>query len=218
MSRATIRRTIPLILTMVMGILFVVEFYFQTPVLSNSVDMFAKWATIIWGFALPYAVLSVFTDHIQVIIKKEPGKWYFSAWMLFLILLMTGLGLTQGTSGANYQEVFQYMAAPVLSTMTGMLALYAISAGFRSWHARTPESWVMIISGFLAVLGLIAPIGEAIWPGFGTIANYLNDYVWKAERTVFYIATSLGAMLLGYRTLIGQETGYLRLEPGEGGE
>jgi len=198
---------------MAMGILFVVDFYFQgIPGISTAVPMFAKWATIIWGFALPYAVLSVFTDHIKVIIKREPGKWYFSIWMLFLILVMVALGLTEGTSGATYQELFQYMAAPVLSTMTGMLSLYAISASFRSWHARTPEAAIMIISGFLVVLGLIAPIGEAIWPGFGPLANFFNDYMFKAERTVFYIATSLGAMLLGYRTLIGQETGYLRLE------
>lgn len=213
MSRATVRRTIPLLITMIMGIIIVVDFYFQgIPLISTSVPVFTKWSTIIWGFALPYAVLSVFIDHVQVIMKREPGKWYFSAWMLFLIIVMVALGLTEGTGGSTYQEMFQYMAAPVLSTMTGMLALYAISASFRSWHARTPEALVMIISGFLVVLGLIAPIGEAIWPGFGPLANYFNDYLFKAERTVFYIATSLGALLLGYRTLIGQETGYLRLE------
>ncbi len=213
MSRATIRRTIPLVLTMVMGILFIVDFYFQgIPLVSPLTAMIAKWATIIWGFALPYAVLSVFSDHAKVIMNREPGKWYFSAWMLFLIVVMVVLGFTEGNTGATYQEIFQYMAAPVLSTMTGMLSLYAISASFRSWHARTPEAVIMIISGFLITLGLIAPIGEAIWPGFGPLANYFNDYMFKAERTVFYIATSLGAMLLGYRTLIGQETGYLRLE------
>jgi hypothetical protein len=41
------------------------------------------------------------------------------------------------------------------------------------------------------------------------------DYISKGERTVFYIATSLGAILLGFRTLIGQETGYLRAEAEE---
>ena len=153
MSKATIKRTIPLAITMIVGVIFMVDYYFQgIPVITTTVPTLAKWATIIWGFALPYAVLSVFIDHTKVIIKREPGKWYFSLWMLFLILVMVVLGFTEGTSGANYQEIFTYMAAPVLSTMTGMLALYAISASYRSWHARTPEATVMIISGFLVIL------------------------------------------------------------------
>lgn len=211
--RATVRRTIPLFITMIMGLIVVIDFYFKgLPVVGDTVPMLTKWSTIIWGFAMPYAVLSVFIDHLGVIRRREPGKWYFSAWMLFLILVMLYLGLTESISGTTYLEIFQYMAAPVLSTMTGMLALYAISASFRAWHARTGEALVMIVSGIIFTLGLIAPIGEAIWPGFGPLANYLNDYIVKATRIVFFVATSLMAILLGYRTLLGQETGYLRLE------
>lgn len=213
MSKVATRRTIPLLITMIGGLIIVADFYFRgLPVVSQAAPILSKWATIIWAFAMPYAVTVVFIDHIQKIQKRVPGQWYFSIWMLFLILLMVYLGLTEGTGGVTYLEVFQYMAAPVLSTMTGMLALYCVSAAFRAWHARTPESWIMLASGFLCILGLIAPIGEVIWPGFGPLANYFNDNSFKATRTVFYIATSLGAMLLGYRTLIGQETGYLKLE------
>lgn len=213
MSRVAVRRTIPLFLTMIMGIIVLVDFYFGgLPGISQTAPILSKWATIIWGFAMPYAVLTVFIDHAQKIKNRTPGRWYYSVWMLFLIILMVYLGSTGGIGGTMYLEVFQYMAAPVLSTMTGMLGLYCVSAAFRAWHARTTEALTMLAAGFLCVLGLIAPIGEVIWPGFGPLANYFNDWSFKATRTVFYIATSLGAMLLGYRTLMGQETGYLKLE------
>lgn len=216
MSRATIRRTIPLLITMIVGIIFVIDFYFSNiPILAPGVQTMTKWSTIIWGFAMPYAVLMMIIDHGQIIQRREPGKWYYSIWFIFLVVVMAFLGVTQGSSGPLYLEFFQYLAAPVLSTMTGMLALYSVSASFRSWHARTPEAVVMIISGFLVILGMLAPIGEAIIPQLGPIAGWFNNYLFKAERTVFYIATSLGAMLLGYRTLIGQETGYLRAEAEE---
>ena len=68
MSRATIRRTIPLLITMIMGILFVTDFYFSdVPILAPGVKTMTKWSTIIWGFAMPYAVLMIFIDHAKII-------------------------------------------------------------------------------------------------------------------------------------------------------
>ena len=216
MSRAMIRRTIPLLLTFITGTVVILDFYIQgIPGVTQVVPILQKWSTIIWGFAMPYAVLMVFIDHIKVIQKREPEKWYYSIWMLLCIVVMTTLGVVEGPSGKNYMALFQYLAAPVLSTMTGMLSLYAISAAFRSWHARSPEALVMIIAGFLIALGVLAPIGEVMFPSLGVMGNWFMLYISKGERTVFYIATSLGAILLGFRTLIGQETSYLRAEAEE---
>src|SRR3990170_3034446 len=83
--------------------------------------------------------------------------------VIVIIDLYIYLGLTEGVNGPLYLDIFQWMGASVLSTMTGMLALYSLSAAFRAWHARTLEALVMIIAGFLVVMGLIAPIGEIIW-------------------------------------------------------
>jgi len=212
-TRIHLRRTLPLLITLIAGVLIILDFFVSgLPVSSQSVPILSKWATIIWGFAMPYSVLTLVIDHLKIIKKQTPGRWYYSIWMLVLIALMLYQGFTEGTGGDLYTELFTYMAAPVLSTVSGMLGLYALAASFRVWHARTPEALTMIIAGYLVVLGIIAPIGEIIWPGFGPLANFFNDYVFKAERTVFYIGTSVSAILLGIRTLLGYETYYMRVE------
>jgi hypothetical protein len=211
--KKTIRRTIPLVITMILGVIMIFDFYFtNVPIISDIVLDLTKYSTIIWGFAMPYAVLSVFGEHIKVIQKRTPGRWYYSIYMLAIILVFLFIGITQGTSAPIYVEFYQNLGAPVLSSMTGILTFYVLTATFRAWHARTTEALIMIISGILTTLGLIAPIGEIIWPGFVPIANFINSYISNAESVVFYVGTGLGGLLLGYRTLIGQETGYLRLE------
>ena len=203
----------PLIITLILGLVLIVDFYFaDLPVITTTVPMLSKWATIIAGFAVPYSVAALLISHAKTIQKRTPGRWYFSLWMIVIMVIMLYLGLTEGMDGENYTGLYNNMAGAVNSTVSGMLGLYAMAAAFRAWHARTPEAFTMIIAGFLVILGLIAPIGEAIWPGFVPLANFFNDYVFKAERTVFYIGTSIAAILMGIRTLIGEETSYMAVE------
>ena len=49
MSKVAVRRTIPLFITMIMGIIVVVDFYFGgIPGIAQTAPILSKWATIIW--------------------------------------------------------------------------------------------------------------------------------------------------------------------------
>src|SRR5919112_2754009 len=71
-----LRRQLPLMVTFVMGIVFIAQYYIPHPASEELLTTVNKWLQIIGGFALILGVSSLFHVHAAKIRRKEPGWGY----------------------------------------------------------------------------------------------------------------------------------------------
>ena len=67
--------------------------------------------------------------------------------------------------------------------------------------------YTSILSGIFVMLAN-APIGQAIWSGFPTIGNWLNNSGQIPAMRAFLITGALGLLAFGLRALLGKERGF----------
>ena len=111
---------------------------------------------------------------------------------------------------------YDSFVGPLDATFYSIAIFYMASAAYRAFKFRSAESVILLTCAFLVLLKN-APIGEVIWPGFGTIGNSLMDYPTMGVSRGITISTTLGSVALGLRVLLGKEYSYLA-GTGEGKE
>ncbi|MDE3224658.1 MAG: hypothetical protein KGN30_04500, partial [Nitrospirota bacterium] len=70
------RRQLPLLITLVTGIVFAAQYYVPHPASEEMLTTVTKWLQIIGGFALVLGVTSLFHIHAVKIRRREPGWGY----------------------------------------------------------------------------------------------------------------------------------------------
>jgi len=193
----------------ILGLLMLIEFFFNIPtVLKGAVGDIQNFAVIIAAFALGIGALTLLFNHGRLISKREPGQWYYSLWLLIVMVVFVVLGVSGGTDSPSYQWIFENLFMPVdmtLYSLIGWLVIYAIYLTFR---ARNFETLFMLVVAFFTLMGN-APIGSVMWGPFADIKSWLAAVPNTAAVRGFYIAMALGAIAVGIRTLIGKERGAL---------
>ncbi|MFY4728187.1 hypothetical protein, partial [Nitrospira sp. BLG_2] len=72
-----LRRQLPLLITLVTGLLFAAQYYVPHPASEQMLTSATKWLQIIGGFALILGVTSLFHQH-AVKIKRQEAGWGYS--------------------------------------------------------------------------------------------------------------------------------------------
>ncbi len=90
-----LRRQLPLLITMVTGLVFAAQYYVPHPASEQLLTSVTKWLQIIGGFALVLGITSLFQLHAAKIRRKEPG-WGYSLVLYAGIVVTVGVGLWNG--------------------------------------------------------------------------------------------------------------------------
>lgn len=64
-------------------------------------------------------------------------------------------------TGSVFMEMYRYVYTPLSSTMFALLAFFIASASYRAFRARNKEATLLLIAGFLVMLGQI-PVGDVL--------------------------------------------------------
>ena len=200
------RREVPIIVTFLAGILFLIDYFIKIPMISGIVSEFETWAIIIAAFALGLGAANLGRIHLQKIVKKTDG-WYNSVILLVAMVVMavSGIGWTQ--QNVVYSYLFDNIFIPINGTMFGLLAFYLASASYRAFRVRTPEATVLLIA---AVIVMIAntTLGQSIWGGFAEGSGWIMGVVNMAGRRGIQIGAALGAMVTSLRVIFGIDRSY----------
>ncbi|MFM8551423.1 MAG: hypothetical protein ACKOCD_03795, partial [Nitrospiraceae bacterium] len=144
------RRQLPLLITLVTGIVFAAQYYVPHPASEEMLTTVTKWLQIIGGFALVLGVTSLFHIHAVKIRRKEPGWGYsFVLYAAMLGTIAVGLWL-EGKETVNggmtaFGWIYNFMMVPLQGTMFAILAFFIASAAYRSFRARSPEAAVLLV-------------------------------------------------------------------------
>ena len=208
-----LRRQLPLLITMVTGLVFAAQYYVPHPASEQLLTSVTKWLQIIGGFALVLGITSLFQLHAAKIRRKEPG-WGYSLVLYAGIVVTVAVGLWNGgketIDGAMtaFGWIYSYTLVPLQGTMFAILAFFIASAAYRSFRARSREAAVLLAAAVIVMMGRV-PLGEYILPISGDLSGWILNVLNAAVRRAILIGVSLGAIALSFKIIFGVERSYL---------
>jgi hypothetical protein len=208
-----LRRQLPLLITMAMGLLFVAQYYVPHPASEQLLTSVTKWLQIIGGFALILGITSLFQLHAAKIRRQEAG-WGYSLVLYAGIVGTVLVGLWNGgketIDGAmtSFGWVYSYTLVPLQGTMFAILAFFIASAAYRSFRARSREAAVLLAAAMIVMMGRV-PLGEYLLPISGDLSGWILNVLNAAVRRAILIGVSLGAVALSLKIIFGVERSYL---------
>ncbi|HHW17822.1 MAG TPA: hypothetical protein GXX30_02840 [Firmicutes bacterium] len=201
------RREIPVIITAVAGMTYVLAAFFDVPVLSAVKSNLDKWYLIVTAATVFVGVVNLISIHYEAIIKKKPGR--FQSIVLLLSMFGTiGIGLIQTAQGKGYSFLFQYVLNPLSSTTYSLLCFYIASAAYRAFRLRSLDGTLLLVSGVIIMLGTV-PVGDAIWKGIPLVSGWLLNVPNTAGMRGIMIGATLGGIATAARIVLGIERGHL---------
>ncbi len=211
------RRTVPLIITGVVGIVFVVSYF--SPPLTILNDKFSDWFSIVAACSIVLGSLNLVLISTQKVISRRED-WFYAGVIIacFLAMLISGLWAGRdfggGNTGTPFEWLYNYLYNPLSSTMYAILAFYVASASYRAFRARNIEATMLLVAAFLVMLGRV-PIGDVL-TGFlpegsrmSDLQQWIMDYPQTAGQRAIMIGIALGIVSTSLRVILGVERSHL---------
>lgn len=199
------KKYIPMGIMLILGVFLFAEFYLSVPKeVSDISQAIQNYTVIIAGFAMGIGAINLLFTHIRPIQKREPGKWFYSLWLLLVMVVFTAIGLGFGTSSTAYQFLFNNFYVPNDQTIYSLIGFMVVYAIYLTFRARNWETTYLLVLAFIALLGN-SPIGPAVFPPLTGVQSWLSSVPNAASVRGFNIAMSIGAIVVGLRTIMGRE-------------
>lgn len=204
------KRDIPLAITFLVGIIAVMDYYTTAPLIVDTFTVIKNWGIVLTAFALGLGAVNLFRVHGKRITERKTKDWPFSALLLFMLILFAAVGLVTGKfeTSSQYQWIYNSFFMPIGATMYSSLAFYMAYGAYKVLRARNLDAFLLFITAIFVILGN-TPIFPATVPGFFYIREWIFKTIVGGAYRGIRIGVGIGAVVLGIRTLIGLETGYL---------
>ena len=106
------KRTIPVLITAIVGLLMVLDSYLRVPVIHSSATELRAWVPIITSFAVITGSLNLIGVHWRTVSRKTAGRHYSVIFLVFLVATVV-VGLSQGTTAPLYDFCITRCLYPV---------------------------------------------------------------------------------------------------------
>jgi hypothetical protein len=206
-----VKKDLPVVIVFVTGVIMIVGYFVRAPeiFLEDVVRDLSVLASIIAGYATILGISTLSLVHINHVVKRRKGQWIYSIILLALTAIMIAVGLVGPIGTHPYFMWFYRFPLTALDTTTySILAFYIASAAFRAFKIRSWETFILGLAGIIVML-MNAPVGAAIWSGFPEIGKWIMNVPNASAFRGFIIGSSVGAIAIGLRVLIGKERGVL---------
>lgn len=216
------KTTAPIVIAFLSGFIMIFSFFFhpEGSVIGRFEPEVLSWVTIVGGFTLLLGVVSIVRVNYGAVKRKSDGWWYKLATLISIFIMAVPSMMPARSSslfgtgpGSIYDWFFNYLDAPMMSTMFAMLSFYIASAAFRAFRARNVEATLLLLTATLVMLWRI-PMGEIvllkIHPSIPEIINtYIMNGANMAVQRGIIIGAALGAAAMSLRILLGIERTYM---------
>lgn len=207
MSDRIIKMQIPIILTAVIGLLMIIEFFFPMPASVTSLNVTLRsFVTIISAAALILGTIVLTIYHSKKIGTKG-SEWYYSVVYVLAFVVTAGLGVLN-VRDTTFLWIYNNMTSPIGAALYSLTAFYITSAAYRVLRARNLNAAVMLVCALVVLLMLI-PIGAILFPPVLPLGTWIRNFPSGAGFRGMIIGTSLGIIGLGVRVFMGRQKEHL---------
>lgn len=211
------RREIPLIITFVVGVAYVISYFIPHEPFNQFEQWFTDWFLIVAAFAIWLGALNLLKISTIKIFRKH-SDWPYAVIIIisFLIVAIAGFvgGLEFRNAGTAFDWLYINVYTPLSSTMYALLAFFVASASYRAFRARNFEATILLLAAFFVMLGRV-PVGDLItsWLPYeyqmSHWANWIMNVLNTAGQRAIMMGIALGLVSNSLRIIIGLERSYL---------
>ncbi|MBM3318995.1 MAG: hypothetical protein FJY75_14205 [Candidatus Eisenbacteria bacterium] len=213
------RRRVPLWITALVGVIFVVQFFVPHRPFSGLQGLLTDWGQVIVAFAIWLGALNLMKVSADSVHRREKG-WPYATIIIacFVATVAVGLLFSGGPRfqdpGTPFDWIYQNVYNPLSATMFAMLAFYVASASFRAFRARNREATLLLLAAFLVMLGRV-PVGDSLTAflpeGYrlSNLADWVMNVPNKAGQRAIMIGIALGIVSTSLRLILGIERSHL---------
>lgn len=200
------RRASAAVVATLTGLLMLVDFFIEHPVVDAIGGIFLDGTLIISGCALLLGLLNLLVVHGRRVQGHEDGR--LSSFALLVSLVATVfLGLAGGPQGISFQWVFQYIYYPIHATIGSLLAFFIVTAAYRAFRLRTLDGVVLSIVAFIVLLAQV-PGSERLWGYLPPLRDWIFSVPVTAGMRGIIMGTALGTITSGLRLLFWVDRPY----------
>lgn len=210
------RREVPLLITGIVGVVFIVSYFIPHWPFNRMNDWFSDWFSIIQACAIILGALNLMVISSQKIARRKKG-WGYAGVIIASFLLMVVLGFAGGTgfrAAAGFDWLYRFMYIPLASTMFAILGFFVASASYRAFRARNVEASLLLVAAFLVMLGRV-PVGDMLTSfmpegsRMSDLASWIMNFPQKAGQRALMIGIALGLVSTSLRVILGVERSHL---------
>ena len=210
------RREVPLLITGIVGVVFIVSYFIPHWPFNRMNDWFSDWFSIIQACAIILGALNLMVISSQKIARRKKG-WGYAGVIIASFLLMVVLGFAGGTgfrAAAGFDWLYRFMYIPLASTMFAILGFFVASASYRAFRARNVEASLLLVAAFLVMLGRV-PVGDMLTSfmpegsRMSDLASWIMNFPQKAGQRALMIGIALGLVSTSLRVILGVERAHL---------
>ena len=208
------KTTAPLAFGFAVGLIMFLQYFVPHPSMQRAYNVVLDWKQVVIGMTLILGVWSLVRFHATRIQRRHESRMYSIVALVGLVGMVTAAAIG-GTERGAYNWLFEYVQAPMQSTMFALLAFYVASASYRAFRARSVHATLLLIAGVVVMLGRV-PIGEYLGvTAFGKelsvpkLATFILDVPNLAAKRGILIGVGLGVTATALKILLGIERTYL---------
>jgi len=198
------KRNLAVYIMTILSAIVILDFFVKVPIINVTSQHLTKWATTLASFAIIIGLLSFVRYHYREASKRKADSW-LNLWSLVIAGLMIVLGLSYGASSSIYTWIWYMFNSWPYRTVTVLNSLYIMSAAYRAFRMRNLETAVLMIGGFLTLLGLAPMIAQGGGP-IPALALWLSTIASSAVTRGVMIGAGVGSAAIGFRILLGRES------------
>jgi hypothetical protein len=188
------------------------DWFIKYEPLQGFTTLIMNFQIIMVAFMMGFAGVNLFILHTKRIQRSlSDGKMFellLSVVLLACFSIWTLVGIVVGRTSDTYNWLFQTFNQPLSATAYAATLFYLASATYRVLRVRSAETAVLLLVGAITLISNI-PLFTAYAPILGTIRTWISDILVKYSYRSITIGVGLGGILMGVRTLLAMETGYL---------
>ena len=158
------RRQIPLAITGIVGVVFVVQYFIPHFPFNRMNAWFSDWFSIVQACAIWLGALNLLKISTQKIIARK-SDWSYSIVIVACFFLIVIIGFIEGEGfrgqGTAFSWLYDYVYTPLSATMFAILAFFVASASYRAFRARNFEATLLLAAAFFVMLGRV-PVGDML--------------------------------------------------------
>lgn len=218
-----IKRQLPYFITIIVFIIMVVSYFSPHPKIAPLRTKMQHWYMAIAAFTMIVGLLSLVRVHYKKIRrKKDRFQLLYSSTTLISLVVIIAFGLFGGMDHPVFDFMFDYMLVPLQAVMFSLLAFYIASASFRAFRAKSSMATVLLLAGFIVMLGRV-PTGKKItgdllglasneYLSFLHIPNlteWIMNVINAAGQRAILIGAALGVIATSIKIVLGIERSHL---------